>query len=266
MNKMIVVVFDNENSAYEGLSAMKDLHKEGSITLYSTAVLNKDDSGDVQIKQAADKGLVGTVIGMATGSLLGVLAGPAGLAIGASVGGLTGILVDINHAGVDVDFVNDVSNALSPGKYAVIAEIDEMWMAPLDTRMVELDGLLFRRLRSELEDEQLVREAEAFDKELQALENELDEASEEAKAAISKQINNTKEKLQAINQQAKERLDTATTEGKAKIAALKQQIADAKDSRKAKMEKRKSELEAEYAVRTEKLKHSWNLTKEALSV
>lgn len=266
MNKMIVTVFGNETSAYEGLSAMKDLHKEGSITLYSTAVLNKDDNGEVQVKQAADKGLVGTAIGMATGSLIGVLAGPAGLAVGASVGGLTGMLVDINEAGVDVDFVNDVSNALSPGKYAVLAEIDEMWMAPLDTHMAELDGLLFRRLRSELEDEQLVREAEAFDKELQDLENELEEASDETKAAISKQIDNTKEKLKAINLHAKERLDKSVAEGKAKIDALKLQIADAKESRKAKMEKRKTELEAEYAARTEKLKRSWNLTKEALSV
>ena len=266
MNKMIVSVFGNETSAYEGVSALADLHKEGSITLYSTAVLSKDDSGEVQIKQAADKGPVGTAIGMATGSLLGVLAGPAGLAVGASLGGLTGMLVDINEAGVDVEFVNDVSNAISPGKYAVLAEIDEMWTAPLDTRMSELDGLLFRRLRSEVEDEQLVREAEAFDKELEALENELDEANEETKAAINKQIDNTKAKLKAINQQAKERLDKTAAEGKAKIDALKQQIADAKESRKAKMEKRKAELEAEYAARTAKLEQSWKLTKEALSV
>jgi uncharacterized membrane protein len=265
MNKMIVVVFENESSAYEGLNALKDLHMEGSITLYSTAVLNKDDSGEVQIKQAADKGLVGTAIGMATGSLIGVLAGPVGLFVGASLGGLTGVMVDINEAGVDAGFVEDVSNALSPGKYAVLAEIDEMWLTPVDTRMSALDGLVFRRLRSEVEDDQLIRESEAFDKELQELENELAEANEETKAAISVQIDNTKKKLQAINQRTKDKLDKTTAEGKAKVDALKQQMADAKENRKAKMEKRKTELEAEYAERSAKLEQSWQLTKEALS-
>jgi uncharacterized membrane protein len=265
MNKMIVVVFENESSAYEGLNALKDLHMEGSITLYSTAVLSKDDSGEVQIKQAADKGLVGTAIGMATGSLIGMLAGPAGLAVGASLGGLTGVMVDMNEAGVDVVFVEDVSNALSPGKYALLAEIDEMWIAPLDTRMSALDGLVFRRLRSEVEDDQLIRESEAFEKELKELEDEMAEANEEAKAAISAQIDNTKKKLQAINQRTKDKLDRTTEEGKAKVDALKLQIADAKDNRKAKMEKRKAELESEYAGRSAKLEQSWKLTKEALS-
>lgn len=265
MNKMIVVVFENENSAYEGLNALKDLHRESSITLYSTAVLNKDDNGEVQIKQAADKGLVGTAIGMATGSLIGVLAGPAGLAVGASLGGLTGVMVDMNEAGVDAGFVEDVSTALSPGKYAVLAEIDEIWMAPMDSRMSALDGLVFRRLRSEVEDEQLARESEAFDKELQQLEDELAEANEETRAAISTQIDNTKKKLAAINQRAKEKLDKTKTEGKAKLDALNQQMADAKEGRKAKMEKRKSELETEYTARTAKLEQSWKLTKEALS-
>jgi uncharacterized membrane protein len=194
MNKMIVVVLENESSAYEGLNALKDLHMEGSITLYSTAVLNKDVDGEILVKQAADKGLVGAAIGMATGSLVGMLAGPAGLAVGASLGGLTGGMLDLNESGVDAGFVADVSEALSPGNYALLAEIDEMWVAPLDTRMSALDGLVFRRLRSEVEDEQLARESEAFEKELQGLKEEFAEADEEARAAISQQIDNSKKR------------------------------------------------------------------------
>jgi hypothetical protein len=34
---MLVAVFDNENKAFEGLGALKDLHKKGDITLYATA-------------------------------------------------------------------------------------------------------------------------------------------------------------------------------------------------------------------------------------
>jgi uncharacterized membrane protein len=71
MNKMIVVVFDNERQAYEGYRALKDLHADGTITLYGDAVIAKDASGTVFVKEAADKGPLGTAVGLLTGSLVG---------------------------------------------------------------------------------------------------------------------------------------------------------------------------------------------------
>ena len=38
MEKMLVAVFDNETKAFESLSALKDLDKNGDITLYANAV------------------------------------------------------------------------------------------------------------------------------------------------------------------------------------------------------------------------------------
>ncbi len=37
LNKMLVAVFDTEPAAFEGLQALKDLHRDGDITLYATA-------------------------------------------------------------------------------------------------------------------------------------------------------------------------------------------------------------------------------------
>ncbi len=34
MNKMLATVFDTETKAYEGLSALKDLHKNGDNTVF----------------------------------------------------------------------------------------------------------------------------------------------------------------------------------------------------------------------------------------
>lgn len=265
MNKMIVVVFDDEKSTYEGVTSLKQLHSEGSISLYGSGVIYKDENGEVQIKDAADSGLVGTAVGMATGGLMGLIAGPAGMVLGASMGGLTGVLFDLNKVGVDGQFLVDVSEALTPDTYAIVAEIDEMWMAPLDTRMTELNGLVFRRLRAEVEDDQLEREAEAFDKELQALEQEWEQSNDEAREKIQKQIDATKKKIEAINNQAQEKLKKTEEEGKAKIESLKQQISSANQERKEKMEARKAELEAEYKARSEKLNRAWELTKGALS-
>jgi uncharacterized membrane protein len=90
MTKMLVAVFDSEAAAFEGLSALKDLHRGGDITLYSSAVIAKDKNGKVEVRQAVDPGPVGTAVGLLTGTLIGILAGPAGLAVGASIGGLAG--------------------------------------------------------------------------------------------------------------------------------------------------------------------------------
>jgi hypothetical protein len=37
MNKTLVAVFNTEPAADEGLSALKELHKNGDLTLYATA-------------------------------------------------------------------------------------------------------------------------------------------------------------------------------------------------------------------------------------
>lgn len=129
MNKMLVAVFDSETVAAEGLSALKGLHKDGDITVYATAVLVKDASGKVSIKQAAEQGPIGTGLGMLAGSMVGLLAGPVGLAVGASMGTLTGLIFDLNKSGIDVQFVDEVSKALSPGKAAVLADVEESWAA-----------------------------------------------------------------------------------------------------------------------------------------
>src|SRR5690242_16242841 len=110
MNKMLVAVFDTEPAAYEGLQALKNLHMNGDITLYATAVVVKDSSGAVNVKQTADEGPLGTVLGMLTGSLVGLLAGPVGVAIGLSAGGLTGLIVDLSESEVNIDFIDEVSN------------------------------------------------------------------------------------------------------------------------------------------------------------
>src|SRR6476659_7717722 len=94
MNKMLVAVFNDENKAFEGLSAIKDLHKKGDITLYATAVVSKDEKGELHLNTSSDDGPVGTATGFFTGSLIGLLGGPIGLAIGAATGAFVGLIFD----------------------------------------------------------------------------------------------------------------------------------------------------------------------------
>ena len=52
MNKMLVAVFESETQAYAGLSALNELPREGSLTLYATGVISKGADGKVELNQA----------------------------------------------------------------------------------------------------------------------------------------------------------------------------------------------------------------------
>jgi uncharacterized membrane protein len=265
MNKMLVAVFDTETAAFEGLSALKDLHRDGDITLYASAVIVKDKTGKIATRQAAEEGPVGAALGLLTGGMIGILGGPAGLVVGAGIGGLTGLLFDLDNSGIGVTFVDDVSKALTPGKAAVLAEVEEIWTTPVDTRLHQRGGIVFRRLREEVIEDQLVRESAAFDAELKALEDELNQAVAEDRAAIQKNIEQVKKQIKASQDQANARLEQAKADMEARVKALQDQAKGVKDRGKARIEKRIADVKADFAVRSKKLNHAWTLTKEALA-
>jgi uncharacterized membrane protein len=265
MNKMLVAVFDAEPAAYEGLSALKDLHEDGAITLYATAVIGKDASGIVSVKQSADQGPVGAALGLLTGSLLGLLAGPVGVALGAPAGGLTGLLFDLVRSGIDADFLDEVSQALTPGKVAVLAEVEETWVTPVDTRLGKLGAVILRRQRSEVVEDQLARESAALDVELKELGEELGQEGAENKAAVQKEIEAVKHKFEAMRDQVEARQEQAKTEVEAKISTLRAQMQQASDRQKVKTEKRIAEIKADYEARRAKLDQAQKRIKEALS-
>ena len=282
MSKYIVTVFDTEESAYEGSRAMLDLDKEGSIAVYAGAVISKDESGKVEVKQAADQGPIGMATGMLVGMMVGVLAGPlaaaggvaaagaasaaaAGMAGGGAIGSMTGLFIDMYSVGVGGDFLDEVSNALEPGKYAVVAEVEEGWTAPVDTRMEELGGTVFRRLRVDVEDEQIERNMEATERELEALNEEWNQSVGEAKEKLQAKIDAAKTNMKSLQDRANKKAESLKNELDAKIKKLDEQIAKAKDDAKAKFEKRRDEINEDYNQRIEKLKQAAKLTSEALS-
>jgi len=266
MNKLIVTVFNDEKSAYEGVKALKQLHGEGTLTLYASAVLAKDANGSISVKQQADQGPLGTVLGMTTGSIVGLIGGPVGMITGAAAGTLLGSLYDIAEIGISGDFWTEALKQLSPGKTAVIAEVDEDWVTPLDIRMEALGGTVFRRARSEFVDEQIERDIAADKAEIAALKAEYNEATGEAKAKLKAKIDAADKRLRSKSDELKNRIDAAKRAGEAKVKSIEAQIAQAKGDAKAKLEKRVAEQRAEHKLRVEKLGQAWNLIKEAARV
>jgi uncharacterized membrane protein len=149
MNKLLVAVFDTEAAADAGLNALRALHTAGDITLYATGVLVRGADGTVSVRQTRGTGPIGTVSGLALGSLIGLLGGPAGVAIGAATGTVAGAIRDFWTAGVGLDFIEVALQHLKPGKVALVAEVEEEWVIPIDAALEAAGGQVFRRSRTE---------------------------------------------------------------------------------------------------------------------
>jgi uncharacterized membrane protein len=227
MDRMLVVTFDNEEKAYEGKRALLQLESEGSISVYGYAVLAKHADGTASVKQGDDVGPIGGLVGTSLGSLIGLLGGPAGVAIGATAGLGLGAVADFDNARIGSDFIDDVTKVLTPNKVAVVAEIEEEWTTPVDTRMEAIGGSVSRRalweVRQTVDDE----ETAAMKADIAQLKAEHAKAHADRKAKLQGRISQLEAKIQARLQKAKERREAAERERQAKAAVLKTKAAAA---------------------------------------
>ena len=221
MDRMLVVIFDNESKAFEGKTALMELDKEGSMSVYGYAILAKSADGTTTVKQADDPGPLGALTGTALGSLIGLLGGPVGVALGAAAGLGAGGAVDLHNSRISIDFVNDVSKMLLPKKVAVVAEVEEDWITPVDTRMEAIGGTVFRRALSDVEDTVDDEDIAAIKADLAQMKAELAQARADRKAKIHEKINQLDSKLQAHLQKVKEQRQAAERDAQLKLDALK---------------------------------------------
>jgi uncharacterized membrane protein len=228
MDRMLVVVFDTEIKAYEGKRALRDLESDGSIVIYASAVVAKNAEGTATVKQSDDPGPFGTLVGTSLGSVIGLLGGPAGFAIGAAVGLIAGGTADLRNARVGDDFIDDVTKKLTPNKFAVVAEVQEDWTSPVDTRMEAINGTVFRRALSDVKDTVDDEDITAMKADFAQLKAEHAQARADRKAKLQEKINQLDSKIQAQLEKAKERRVAAEQRAKAKVEILKAKAANLK--------------------------------------
>ena len=225
VDRMLVVVFDTEPKAYEGKKTLLQLENEGSIVTYAYAIIGKNAQGDVTVKQSDDPGPLGTLVGTSLGSLIGLLGGPTGLAIGALAGLVAGSTADLSNARVGDDFIDDVAKKLTPTKFAVVAEIQEDWTTPVDTRMEAIGGTVFRRALSDVKDMVDDEDTAAMRADLAQLKAEHAKARADWKGKLQEKINQLDTKIQARLEKAKERRQAAEQRARAKAEILKNKAA-----------------------------------------
>jgi uncharacterized membrane protein len=228
MDRMLVVVFENERNAYEGKTALLDLNKEGSIGIYGYAILAKAADGKTTVKTGDDAGPLGALTGTALGSMVGLLGGPVGVAVGAASGMAGGAAADLHNARISDDFVDDVSKMLKPNTVAIVAEIEEDWITPVDTRMEKIGGTIFRRSLSDVEDTVNDEDVAAMKADIAQMKAEHAQAGADRKQKIQQKIDQLSAKLQAHLQKAKEQRQAAERDAQLKADVLKAKAKAAK--------------------------------------
>ena len=225
MDRMLVVVFNTEAKAYEGKRALLTMENEGSISVYASAVIAKNADGTATLRTTDEEVPLGTIVGTPLGSLIGLLGGPTGLAIGTAVGLLAGVTADLHNARIGDDFIDDVKKDLLPNKFALVAEIQEEWTTPVDTRMESIGGTVFRRALSEVKHTIHEKDVAAMKADLAEMKAEHAKAHADRKGKLQEKINELDSKIQAHLEKAKERRKAAEQQEKAKAELLKTKAA-----------------------------------------
>jgi len=225
MDRMLVVVFDTEPKAYEGKKALTQLEGEGSIVVYAYAVVGRNADGTTVVRESDDPGPLGTLVGTSVGALIGLLGGPVGAALGAAAGLAAGGTVDLDNARIGEDFLDDVRQQLQPGKFAVVAEVQEDWTTPVDTRMEAIGGKVTRRALSEVKQTVNEEDVAAMKADLAQMKAEHAKAQADRKAKLQEKIHQLDSKIQAQLEKAKQKRKAAEAQAKAKVQVLKAKAA-----------------------------------------
>lgn len=118
------------------------------------------------------------------------------------------------------EFIDDVTKELLPGRFAVVAEIQEDWTTPVDTRMEGIGGSIFRRALSEVKDTIDDEDTAAMKADIAQMKAEHAQARADRKAKLQEKINQLDSKIQARLDKAKERRQAAEQRAKAKVEIL----------------------------------------------
>jgi uncharacterized membrane protein len=158
MERMIVALFSDEAQAREAAEALQTMGDDGEIAVHTVQMFTRNQDGVVASENVYNALPEGTMGGTAVGSLLGLIGGPVGLAIGAGSGLLIGATADYAKRRVTTDFAQQVADELTPGRSAIVAEVDEEETEAVNKRMQALGAAVLRRDLSDLADQEYEHE------------------------------------------------------------------------------------------------------------
>jgi uncharacterized membrane protein len=151
VDSVVVVGFYENAKAYEGFSKLKSLSDQQQLTARSAAVVERDQSGTLQIKDSfeAETG-VATAGGGLVGMLLGAIAGPYGMLLGLTGGALAGGSFELDRGDEQDEVLTQLNAAINPGHTVLVAQVNEPTTEVLDKAMGELGGAVIRKSEADV--------------------------------------------------------------------------------------------------------------------
>jgi len=255
MDKELVIVVPNEVNAYEVVKALRALDYQGSIELYASTVVTKTPDGKLAVKDTHHmRGPWAAILGMSTGALIGLLAGPVGMAAGAALGAATGLGAELTYTGFAGDFIHGVAEKLQPGSWAVCASLWEDWTVPVDVAIQPYGALVFRQATDDVVAAQMKADWQATEDDLAHLEAEIAHATAEEKARLQAKRDELRNKQADLRKKLQERAQKLQDGYNAQIAAIKAKADTAKTNAKARHEKHAEKL-ARFAAEQKRAFH-----------
>ena len=230
MANIIVVPFQDETKAIEALHKIKELDAYGDITLYEHMMIHKKDNNKYKVLSDATEGEGWrTFTGMALGGLVGALAGPLGLIIGLYTGTTAGAILDVTRYDFEDEFVKNVSDKMTSGIIAIIAEAGEDSSVFIDNALKPYGSEIIRT-EADLEYDDVI------DEQIEELEDRIENEREKIKKATADEKVKIKAKIADLK--VKREAKIAELEAKQKAA-----LTNFKDKTKSKIQKLESRLE-----------------------
>jgi uncharacterized membrane protein len=126
---LIVGVFPTEKGADKAYEDLKAVQKQKLIEIDSFAVVSRNAKGHVSVHDTQQRD---SRWGAVAGGVIGLFVmGPIGAVAGAGAGGLTGWLTG-KTVGIPKQDIENISSALTPNSSAIVAVVDNKWVADVE--------------------------------------------------------------------------------------------------------------------------------------
>ncbi len=231
MHNVVIALFPDQAQADEAVRALDALHRQGTVTVYATAVLRRDASGELSIDRHSHGGPLGHLL----------------------------------HAALGDELLDAVQRGIAPGHSALVGDLSEESAQAVDDHVAALGGTVTRRARRQVvaslidEDGATIRagladiSAEQAGRKADAMQSRLD-----------LDLGNAKDKLQRAAAKLHERIDRAREEIEAKLQVLQGQAARASPEVRQRIQQRVTELRRDLDERERKLAQAYELEQAAL--
>lgn len=264
MRNFIAVEFPTEAKAFEAFHGLLQLHRDRTITVYETLVVQRDADG-VSMHRMRERPLRRTGIGALLGALVGMIGGPAGVLLGATAGGALGALDEAVHQTIDDEHGEDIGKQLMPGSASLLADLREKTAGPVDARMAELGGKILRQTRSDHVAAMIAKRRRAHRAE--AHHERLARASENAEKAelnVEADFEQARRELKLTAEDARAELDETMLVLDDKLGALAAEIPGTRSDVRRSLNKRIHEIKNELGERYRELRRALDVAEAAL--